>query len=75
MRGLVVLALPMPEIAAQRVAASPFGADGTGQWSLPALGLGSIAAALLEPDPAVDWDEDRIASVRQALVSLTLPGA
>jgi AcrR family transcriptional regulator len=75
MRGLVVLALSMPDIATQRIAASPFGAGSTDEWSLPALGLGSIAAELLEPDPAVVWDQQRIASVREALINLALPEA
>jgi hypothetical protein len=36
---------------------------------------GIVPAAFLEPDPAVEWDGDRIAAVRQALRSLTLPDA
>jgi AcrR family transcriptional regulator len=75
MRGLVVLALSMPDIATQRTAASPFGAGSVDEWSLPALGLGSIAAELLEPDPAVVWDQQRIATVREALINLALPEA
>jgi AcrR family transcriptional regulator len=75
MRGLVVMALSSPEVAEQRVEAGPFGASVRGEWSLPALGLGGIASAFLEPDPAVEWDAERIAAVRQALAVLALPDA
>ncbi|HLN68356.1 MAG TPA: hypothetical protein VK280_13910 [Streptosporangiaceae bacterium] len=71
MRGLVVMALSSPEVAGQRIEASPFGASARAEWSLPALGLGGIASAFLEPDPAVEWDAERIAAVRQALAALT----
>jgi AcrR family transcriptional regulator len=73
MRGLVIMALSMPELAAYRAQASPFGAAGPEEWSLPAVGLASIASAFLEPDPAVEWDQERIASVRQALVAGPFP--
>ena len=75
MRGLVVMALSAPDVAEQRIEASPFGAQGQGQWSLPALGLAGLASAFLEPDPAVEWDAGRIAAVRQALATLTVPDA
>lgn len=75
MRGLVLTALSTSELARQRVLARPFGSAGEGQWSLPAIGLASIASAFLEPDPAVTWDDERVASVRQALATLTMPGA
>jgi AcrR family transcriptional regulator len=70
MRGLVIMALSMPEIATQRTEASPFGAAAREEWSLPAIGLASIASALLEPDPGVIWDEARLAAVRQSLAAL-----
>ena len=72
MRGLVVMARAVPGIAAHRVQACPFGAAGQEEWSLPALGLTSIASELLEPDPAVEWDDERVTSVRQALSNLAL---
>jgi AcrR family transcriptional regulator len=73
LRGLVMMALSMPDIAAQRCEVRPFGAASAEQWSLPALGLASIAMAFLEPDPAVEWDAARVARVRTALLSLTVP--
>ena len=73
MRGLVVMALSMPELAAQRTPASPFGAATTDEWSLPALGIASTASAFLEPDPGLKWNDERIARVRQALSSLAVP--
>ena len=75
MRGLVVMALSAPDVAGQRIEARPFGADARGRWSLPALGLAGLASAFLEPDPAVEWDAGRIAAVRQALATLTVPDA
>ena len=73
MRGLVIMALSMPELAGQEAPQNPFGADG--DWSLAAIGLSSTALAFLEPDPAAGWDADRIAAVRAALGSLSLPDA
>lgn len=75
MRGLVIMALSMPELAAQRAKASAFGAAVKDEWSLPAMGIASIALAFLEPDPAVVWDDDRLASVREALLALAPPDA
>ena len=71
MRGLVVMALSSPEIATYRAQANPFGAADKYEWSLAAMGIGSVASAYLEPDPATHWDDQRITSVRQALSSLT----
>ncbi|MGO9778292.1 MAG: TetR/AcrR family transcriptional regulator [Streptosporangiaceae bacterium] len=71
LRGLTILALSMPELTGQQSPENPFGASG--DWSLAAIGLASTAITFLEPDPAVEWDGDRIAAVRQALRSLTLP--
>ena len=39
-------------------------------WTLVvALGVASIAMAFLEPDPTIDWDEERISNVRHLLKS------
>jgi AcrR family transcriptional regulator len=73
MRGLVILALSEPDLAAYRASAGPFGAATQDEWSLAALGGASIASAFLEPDPAIEWDEERLAGVREALSSLTVP--
>jgi len=73
LRGLVIMALSMPAIAGQRCEASPFGAAANEQWSLPALGMASIAVTFLEPDPTVEWDAERVASVRERLLSLAHP--
>jgi AcrR family transcriptional regulator len=73
MRGLVIQALSEPDLAAHRAQASPFGAVAEDEWSLAALGAASIATAFLEPDPAIDWDQERLTRVRQSLTTLTLP--
>jgi AcrR family transcriptional regulator len=72
MRGLVIQALSEPELSAQRAKASPFGALDEDEWSLAALGAASIASAFLEPDPAIDWDDERLAHLRQGLSGLTI---
>jgi hypothetical protein len=73
MRGLVIQALSEPGLASHRVQASSFGALAEDEWSLAALGGASIATAFLEPDPAIEWDQQRFARGRQALSTLTLP--
>ena len=74
-RGLVVMAPSTPEIATNRFDASPFGTDFAAEWSLPSIGIASIASSLLEPDPAVEWDDERIASIRRALLISEAPVA
>jgi len=74
MRGMVIMALATPGIAAHRTTAAPFGAAAPDQWSLAALGIASIAAAFLEPDPAIEWDDQRLAQVRRALTEITPSG-
>lgn len=69
MRGLVVSALSVPGIAAHRTTAQPFDAPEAGEWSLPALGLGAIATAFLEPDPGFTWDPARAAAIGEALAA------
>lgn len=69
MRGLVMTALTVPGIAAHRTTAQPFDAPEVGDWSLPALGLGAIATAFLEPDPDFTWDAARAAAIRDALTA------
>lgn len=75
-RGLILMALSTPDLADQRIHARPFDADEVADWSLPALGIASIATAFLEPDPTVTWDTTRVAAVQEVIASLTImPGA
>jgi AcrR family transcriptional regulator len=67
MRGLVIAALSTSDIADQRSTASPFGADGPAPWSLPGIGVASLATAFLEPDPGATWDERRLADLHRTL--------
>lgn len=73
MRGLVLQALSEPELACRRAKGNPFGAAAEDEWSLAALGAASIAMTFLEPDPAIEWDQERLARVRQSLTSLSFP--
>ncbi|GAA2638733.1 TetR/AcrR family transcriptional regulator [Paractinoplanes durhamensis] len=67
MRGLVIAALSTPEVATSRMVAKPPGAAGADQWSLPAIGMASIAMAFLEPDPSAAWNEHRLAEIHRTL--------
>lgn len=69
-RGLTLMAISMPELAAARVHGRPFGAGGEAEWSLPALEIASVAAAFLDEDPDVEWDAARLDGVRKAVESL-----
>ena len=73
LHGLIIMALSTPEIATYRAQASPSGAAGKDEWSLAAMGIASIASTYLEPDPASNWDDQRLTSVRQALRTWTPP--
>jgi hypothetical protein len=69
MKGLVMMALTVPGTVTYRTAAQPFDAPRAGEWSLPSLGLGALAAAFLEPDPRFSWDAARAAALRDALAT------
>ena len=71
MLGLVMTALTVPDITGHRTAAQPFDTSEESEWSLPALGLGAIATAFLEPDPGFTWDAERAAAIGDALRSRT----
>ncbi len=73
LRGLIIMALTAPDTAGYRAHASPPGAAEAAEWSLAALGLAAIAAAFLEPDPTIEWDDERLTAVRQALNSWVAP--
>jgi AcrR family transcriptional regulator len=72
MRGLIMTAVTVPGIAASGTTAQPFDAREAAEWSLPALGLGAIATAFLEPDPDFTWDASRAAAIREALTAPNL---
>ena len=69
MRGMIMMALTVPDVAEHRVAARPFNAPEEGEWSLPALGLAAMATSFLEPDPEFTWDAGRAGAVQDALAS------
>lgn len=66
LRGLSLMAVSTPHIATQRLHTGPFGTT-PAEWSHPALGVASIALAFVEPDPTIEWDDDRAAAIRAAL--------
>jgi hypothetical protein len=66
-RGLIIVALSTPDIAMTRNRASLFGATDAADWSLAATGIAAIALAFLEPDPTIEWDDERLRQLRQAL--------
>ena len=69
MLGLVVTALTASGITESGTAAQPFAAPDASEWSVPALGLGAIATAFLEPDRDFTWDAERATAIRDALRS------
>jgi len=73
MRGLVITALSTPAVATHLTVASPSGAAGKDPWSLPAIGMASIAMAFLEPDPTAEWDDQRLAEIHRALDAWVAP--
>jgi hypothetical protein len=70
LRGLVIMALSTPEIGSRRIQARPFGAGRSAEWSQVALTAASIAFAFLEPDPTIEWNDERRADVSRELESL-----
>lgn len=67
LRGLVTMALSNPELVTRRVRANPAGASTAADWSLISMAAASIATTFLEPDPEVEWDEQRLVSLRDLL--------
>ncbi|HEX8860827.1 MAG TPA: TetR/AcrR family transcriptional regulator [Actinomycetes bacterium] len=67
LRGMVTMALSNPELVTRRVQANPTGASTSADWSLIGIAAASIATTFLEPDPDIEWDERRLASLRELL--------
>ena len=67
MRGMVTMALSNPDLRTWRVRANPTGASAPADWSLVGLSTASVAMAFLEPDPDVEWDDQRMASLQRLL--------
>jgi AcrR family transcriptional regulator len=67
LRGMVTMALSNPELVTRRVRVNPVGASAAADWSLQGMAAASIAMTFLEPDPDVEWDEQRLASLRALL--------
>lgn len=70
LRGQVLMALAVPELATTRLTARPFGASQAQEWAPSALGLAGLAMAFLEPDPEVAWDAARVARVTAAFEAM-----
>lgn len=66
-RGMVIMAPSNPDIATRRFRANPFGAPEPAEWSQPALGMAGVVLGFVEPDPTIEWDDERMAIVRRAL--------
>ncbi|MFF8917734.1 hypothetical protein ACF08M_31620 [Streptomyces sp. NPDC015032] len=67
MRGFVLAAPARPDLAERQLGPGVFGVTGEAEWSRPALGVTATALSFLEPDPGVEWDEERLARVRRML--------
>ncbi len=58
-----------PAIPTIRLLANPFGAPEPGYWSQPALAVATVVLGFLEPDPAIEWTDERTEEVRRILES------
>jgi AcrR family transcriptional regulator len=70
LRGFQIAALATPELTTRRVHVAPVPDTPPADWTLPAIAIIGIAQTFLEPDPAITWDDERIANVQQGLASL-----
>ncbi|MDQ1483897.1 MAG: hypothetical protein QOF35_1973 [Actinomycetota bacterium] len=75
LHGLVLMGLSTPDIADDRIKARPPGAATKEEWSLAAIGFASISMMFLEPDPTIEWNDERLALIREALTSWTPPAS
>jgi AcrR family transcriptional regulator len=66
-RGVTMMATSDPALAAQRLQSAPFWSPDRAGWSLPAMALGSIVFALLEPDPEIEWGAERAMALREVV--------
>lgn len=67
MRGMVIMAPSNPELVTRTVHTDPFGAPGPAEWTQPALALAGIVMTFIEADPDVEFDEDRLETLRTEL--------
>jgi hypothetical protein len=67
LHGLITMAISDPDLATQRLQATPFWPNDGAEWSLPAMALASNISALLEPDPEIDWRAERAAALREVV--------
>jgi len=64
-RGAIIMAPAAPEITVRSAHVDPFGGSEEGEWSPVAVAMTSIALTYIEPDPAVEWDDERVELVRR----------
>ncbi len=74
MRGLVLTAPAIPDIASRRIQATPFETARQAEWSQPALGIAAIALNFIEPDSTIKWNDERLTMVHHAMKSQDWPG-
>lgn len=62
MTGLIVQLLARPELLTETQDLALFGSSRPAPWSMPTRALVGLFLSHLEPDPAVVWDEARVAA-------------
>lgn len=67
MRGLLTMAASDPALGTQRLRATPFWSTETADWSLPAMAVGSVITALVEPDPDIKWEPERATALLEVV--------
>jgi AcrR family transcriptional regulator len=67
MRGLLTMAGSDPALGTQRLRAAPFWPTQSADWSLPAMAVGSVITAFLEPDPDIEWKAERATALLEVV--------
>lgn len=65
--GLVMTSNATTELAERRFLIDPFDTGSLSDWSYPALGFTSICLSLVEEDPDITWNAERVSSIEASL--------
>ena len=68
--GMVVRAWSDPDAATATRPLAPFGTSRVAEWNTAGLAAASLFLDATEPDPAVTWDDARVARLRAALADV-----
>ena len=66
-RGAIIMGPATPQITRESLQSDPFGVSAEASWSPVAIAMTSIVLSYVEPDPDIEWNDERIERVRQEL--------